>query len=161
MGGAVSATVVQVVVAWARRRERAATEAELREDGLPVRQRVISWKVVALLCYFAGPFAVMLAGALVSLPVALVRDPDLQFVLGIWVALMLGVTWVVASTYLTWRQWRRQRRVDAAYWRRYRAALARSAEARAGGDRSTSGPLLRAAEPPVGPRMRTGTASRR
>jgi nitrate/nitrite transporter NarK len=121
-GSVVLVSLLQFAVLVRRRSERQMDEVALRVRGLPVRKALVEWWVVGALWLLGVPVALALASPLLALPLALLNDEAAQAV-GALVAIIVFGAWLVATPWLTLRQWRRQRAEEATYWRRYRAAL--------------------------------------
>jgi hypothetical protein len=126
---AFGAAAAQLTVLAVRRWERRAEEHALRAEGLPVRRRMLSWKVVAVVCYLCLPFVGALLATAIAFPLLLIGGTTMQPIATAIGLALVGIVWVFGSIGLTLRQWRRERRADRDYWLDYRAALRRTAGA--------------------------------
>jgi hypothetical protein len=115
-----------------RRKEERWDEVLLRERGLPVRPRQLSWRAAAWLYFFGGYMGLVAISPILSVPLTLIDDVTTQEAVAVLVAFALALGWLVLAAWLTIRQFVRQRRSDREYWPEYRCAL-REAERPRGG----------------------------
>ena len=123
LGPVVAGGVTHLLVQRQRRSERRATEAELQKHNLPLRRRVLSWKIVAVLCYFLGPFVILFVALVLAIPVELFMGEASQDVGMLAVVGTAVAVWAIGSLAVTLRQLAREYHANRAYWREYRAAL--------------------------------------
>lgn len=118
--------ISQLLVVVVRRREKQWDDQSLREQGLPVRHLLTSWKLTALLCYLAMPVIAIVTVLTLGLPLTLVlaavgASEETLSTAGIAVGAAAICLWIVGSGYLVIRQYRRQRTADKRYWEDFRA----------------------------------------
>ena len=135
-GGFAAVGALHLLVLRERRRERLVQQRELISSGLPVRRRLLSWKVAGLLCAFVGPLAVFALAIAIAMPVTLAAGGEVrQSIVEAIVTVLFG-GWLIVWGWLMVRQWHRQRREDKRYWTEYWTI----AGARAGQARLAQGP---------------------
>jgi len=120
-GGMVTYGALSLALLRTRRVEQSRHRIHLVEQGLPVRPRLLSWKVVAIACVAAGPVVIVGVAPAIAASLALVAGRVTQPAVEA-VTMVAVVGWVVVSAYLIGRQIQRRRVADRRYWMAYRAA---------------------------------------
>ncbi|MDX6721286.1 MAG: hypothetical protein QOJ63_3540 [Solirubrobacteraceae bacterium] len=92
----------------------------MRRQGLPVRDRMLSWEMVGLLSLVGGVFVVSIVETLIVVALTLMGD---RYVPGVATTTAMAVVCVGGAGCLTLRQWLRIRRIDRRYWPAFRAAV--------------------------------------
>lgn len=122
LGAAIVLGTIHARILFARHKERRREEEALRRRGLPVRARMMSWRMVALWCYLGGPFVIVALAYAIEIPLRLLGVSTVSAVVVNAMAIVMLAGWLAGSLYLTARQWTQQRRHDRQYWTGYRAA---------------------------------------